>query len=77
MADVEASTPKHSRRLVGQSLLYAISVFASLGVFLVRSLCLVQCFLAHHDTSLAMTKGLSSSSLSSLASPVLTTSTES
>ncbi|KAH8835272.1 hypothetical protein DL96DRAFT_1666119 [Flagelloscypha sp. PMI_526] len=34
MADIEAAPPKHQRRLVGQSLLYAISVFASLGVFL-------------------------------------------
>lgn len=35
MDNVEAA-PKSGRRLVGQPLLYAISCFASLGVFLVR-----------------------------------------
>lgn len=32
---VEIAHPSSRRRLVGQPLLYAISVFASLGVFLV------------------------------------------
>jgi hypothetical protein len=32
---VEAAPPRFKRRLVGQPLLYAISIFASLGVFLV------------------------------------------
>ena len=32
---VEAAVPRSRRRLVGQPLLYAISIFASLGVFLV------------------------------------------
>jgi hypothetical protein len=32
---VQAAPPKFKRRLVGQPLLYAISIFASLGVFLV------------------------------------------
>lgn len=34
---VEVAPPRFRRRLVGQSLLYAISVFASLGVFLVSA----------------------------------------
>jgi hypothetical protein len=33
---VAPNYPKPRRRLVGQALLYSISVFASLGVFLVR-----------------------------------------
>jgi hypothetical protein len=33
---VEVAPPPSRHRLVGQPLLYAISVFASLGVFLVR-----------------------------------------
>jgi hypothetical protein len=32
---VEPASPRFRRRLVGQPLLYAISIFASLGVFLV------------------------------------------
>ena len=39
------STPR--RRLVGQPLLYAISVFASLGVFLVSSSELVENLAVH------------------------------
>jgi hypothetical protein len=37
MAGAEIDAHKPRRRLVGQPLLYSISVFASLGVFLVRN----------------------------------------
>lgn len=37
-----AAAPKNGRRLVGKNLLYAISIFASLGVFLVRVSCVLQ-----------------------------------
>jgi hypothetical protein len=53
----DATTPRS--RLVGQPLLYAISVFASLGVFLVRLsilyLCLISLIIEH---SLGTTKGI-------------------
>jgi hypothetical protein len=54
MPDSHNSSPSR-RRLVGQPLLYAISVFASLGVFLVSAPLLSQRFLT--PGSLDMTKG--------------------
>jgi MFS family permease len=48
--------PSH-RRLVGQPLLYAISIFASLGVFLVRSASLITEQPPNRVASLDMTKG--------------------
>ena len=58
-------------RLVGQPLLYAISIFASLGVFLVRLALHPLFFLSdasHLPNSLATTKGMSSLRSSCLAS---------
>lgn len=65
----DATTPRS--RLVGQPLLYAISVFASLGVFLVRLsilyLCLISLIIEH---SLGTTKG--TLSVAFVANEVLT-----
>lgn len=49
-----AAPPRHSRRLVGNSLLYAISVFASLGVFLVRLSSLMSLIERAHHISLTV-----------------------
>lgn len=56
MANVPDPAPS-SRKLVGQPLLYAISVFASLGVFLVRFPFFHTVLSNRHAHSLAMTKG--------------------
>lgn len=58
---VEATPPTSRRRLVGQSLLYAISVFASLGVFLVSDHSPVVSLyprIFYSISSLAMIKGV-------------------
>ena len=54
-----ATYPKSRRKLVGHRLLYAISVFASLGVFLVSlALFVLEYRISHLKASLDMIKGM-------------------